>query len=72
MKPVRWFQMSLNMGAAADARAYLDRRGLNGEALQQFEIGFAPNDRAGCEICADGARNFRTAVGGHGTDHQTR
>jgi DNA primase len=35
------------MGAAADARAYLDRRGLNGEALQQFEIGFAPNDRAG-------------------------
>ena len=44
---VRWFQMSLNMGAAADARAYLDRRGLNGEALQQFEIGFAPNDRAG-------------------------
>ena len=44
---VRWFQMSLKMGAAADARAYLDRRGLNGEALQQFEIGFAPNDRAG-------------------------
>jgi len=44
---VRWFQMSLKTGAAADARAYLDRRGLNGEALQQFEIGFAPNDRAG-------------------------
>jgi len=44
---VRWFQMALKTGAAVDARAYLDRRGLNSEALQQFEIGFAPNDRAG-------------------------
>ena len=44
---VRWFQVALKTGAAVDARAYLDRRGLNSEALQQFEIGFAPNDRAG-------------------------
>ena len=44
---VRWFQMALKTGAAGDARQYLDRRGLTGDALQQFEIGFAPNDRSG-------------------------
>ena len=35
--------------------AYLDRRGLNGEALQQFEIGFALNDRAGLKSALMGA-----------------
>jgi len=44
---VRWFQMVLKTGVAADARAYLSHRGLNGDALTQFEIGFAPNDRTG-------------------------
>ena len=57
---VRWFQMALKTGAAADARAYLDRRGLSGEALAQFEIGFAPNDRSG----------LKTALMGRGISEQ--
>ncbi|MEP3052950.1 DNA primase [Ascidiaceihabitans sp.] len=38
---VKFFRMSLNTGAAADARNYLERRGLNGEAQARWEIGFA-------------------------------
>lgn len=42
---VRWFRLQLNTGAAAGARDYLVRRGLDAAALERFEIGFAPNDR---------------------------
>lgn len=38
---VKFFRMSLNTGAATDARNYLDRRGLNAEAQARWEIGFA-------------------------------
>ncbi|WP_371154742.1 DNA primase [Jannaschia sp. 2305UL9-9] len=38
----RWFRLQLSTGAASDARAYLDRRGLNAATLDTFEIGFAP------------------------------
>ena len=44
---VRWFQLQLKTAAAADARAYLDRRGLNAEALARWEIGFAPESWQG-------------------------
>jgi len=40
---VQWFRLQLQTGAAADARAYLDRRGLKPEALERWEIGFAPD-----------------------------
>ena len=40
---VRWFRMQLQTGAAADARAYLERRGLGQAALERWEIGFAPD-----------------------------
>ncbi|MDO5622084.1 MAG: DNA primase [Paracoccus sp. (in: a-proteobacteria)] len=42
---VRWFRMQLSTAAAAEARDYLARRGLDAAALERFEIGFAPNDR---------------------------
>ncbi|WP_231559000.1 DNA primase [Paracoccus sp. PAMC 22219] len=41
----RWFRLQLQTGAAADARDYLDRRGLDTAALDRFEIGFAPDNR---------------------------
>ncbi len=40
---VKYFRLQLNTAAAADARAYLERRGLDAAALDRWEIGFAPN-----------------------------
>ncbi|MEM8630851.1 MAG: DNA primase [Pseudomonadota bacterium] len=39
---VRFFRMQLQAGAGAEARSYLDGRGLDAAALDRFEIGFAP------------------------------
>ncbi|MGI3167989.1 DNA primase [Pseudooceanicola sp. C21-150M6] len=39
---VRHYRMMLGSGAATEARAYLDRRGLTRETQERFEIGFAP------------------------------
>ena len=41
----RWFRLQLQTSSAAAARDYLDRRGLDAEALERFEIGFAPDNR---------------------------
>ena len=41
----RWFRLQLQTGAAAEARDYLVRRGLDQAALDRFEIGFAPDSR---------------------------
>jgi DNA primase len=40
---VKFFRMTLQQRVAADARAYLERRGLNDKALERWEIGFAPD-----------------------------
>ncbi len=40
---VRHFRLSLRTGAAAAAREYLAKRGLDEAALERFEIGFAPD-----------------------------
>lgn len=42
---VRFFRMQLRSGQAAEARAYLTRRGLDDAALERFEIGFAGTGR---------------------------
>ncbi|CUJ14693.1 DNA primase [Cognatishimia activa] len=39
----RYFRMALRTAAGADARAYLERRGLSQEQLDRWEIGFAPD-----------------------------
>jgi len=39
---VQYYRLMLNTAQAADARAYLERRGLGAEALARWEIGFAP------------------------------
>jgi DNA primase len=39
------FRLQLKTQAAADARAYLERRGLSQAILDRFEIGFAPGSR---------------------------
>lgn len=39
---VQFFRLGLNTGAGAEARAYLARRGLDTQALERWEIGFAP------------------------------
>ncbi|MEX0969748.1 MAG: DNA primase [Paracoccaceae bacterium] len=42
---VQFYRLQLNTGAATQARAYLERRGLNAAALERWEIGFAPDSR---------------------------
>ena len=42
---VKFTRMQLSSAAAAEARAYLERRGLSEETLKRFEIGFAPDNR---------------------------
>jgi DNA primase len=37
------YRLQLKTAAASDARAYLERRGLNAEAQDRWEIGFAPD-----------------------------
>lgn len=39
---VKWHQLQLQTSAASEARAYLERRGLNAEAQARWQIGFAP------------------------------
>ncbi|WP_309666365.1 DNA primase [Tabrizicola sp.] len=39
---VKWFRLQLKTAAAAEARAYLAKRGLTPEAQDRWEIGFAP------------------------------
>ncbi|MGB7317105.1 MAG: DNA primase [Planktotalea sp.] len=40
---VQFFRLQLQTGAAAEARGYLERRGLDAKALERFEVGFAPD-----------------------------
>ncbi|MEQ3626695.1 MAG: DNA primase [Celeribacter sp.] len=44
---VRHYRMQLSTQGAARARDYLTGRGLQGKALERFEIGFAPDQRQG-------------------------
>lgn len=46
-KAVRYYRMQLSGGQAAEARAYLDRRGLSPAQREHWEIGFAPDQRQG-------------------------
>ncbi|MDO5642323.1 MAG: DNA primase [Paracoccus sp. (in: a-proteobacteria)] len=43
----RHYRMQLQTGAGADARDYLARRGLDGAAIERFDLGFAPDLRQG-------------------------
>ncbi len=42
---VQFYRMQLRTGAAAEARAYLAKRGLSEAAQTRWDIGFAPDDR---------------------------
>ncbi|MGP1358578.1 DNA primase, partial [Roseicyclus sp.] len=42
---VGFFRLQLRTQGAAEARAYLERRGLSAETLERFEIGYAPASR---------------------------
>lgn len=44
---VQFFRLQLNTGAAVEARGYLERRGLDGAALERWEIGYAPDQWQG-------------------------
>ncbi|MCF3974437.1 DNA primase [Paracoccus salsus] len=41
----RWFRLQMQTGAAAEARDYLARRGMDRDTEDRFEIGFAPDSR---------------------------
>ena len=43
----KWFRLQLKTSAAAEARAYVTRRGLGEAAQDRWEIGFAPDQRQG-------------------------
>ncbi|MBP6737220.1 MAG: DNA primase [Rhodobacteraceae bacterium] len=47
---VKWFRLQLKTSAAADARAYLAKRGLSPEAQDRWEIGFAPDNWHGLQL----------------------
>ncbi len=55
-----YFRESLNRGKGAEARAYLARRGLSEATVENFGIGFAPDDRAGLKSYMMG-RGFKIA-----------
>ncbi|EKE70000.1 DNA primase [Celeribacter baekdonensis] len=42
----RFFRLQLQQSGGAEARAYLDKRGMKPETRDRFEIGFAPNGNA--------------------------
>ena len=42
---VKWFRLQLKTSAAAEARAYLAKRGLSLPAQDRWEIGYAPDQR---------------------------
>ncbi|MCC6863639.1 MAG: DNA primase [Rhodobacteraceae bacterium] len=44
---VKWFRLQLKTSAAAEARAYLEKRSMSFEAQDRWEIGFAPDQRQG-------------------------
>jgi DNA primase len=43
----KWFRLQLKTSAAAEARAYIARRGLSPAAQDRWEVGFAPDQRQG-------------------------
>jgi DNA primase len=51
---VSHFRLQLKTQAAAEARAYLDGRGMDQATLDRFEIGFAPNARQGAHTALTG------------------
>lgn len=44
---VKWFRLQLKTSAAAEARAYLAKRGLSEAAQDRWHLGFAPDARQG-------------------------
>ena len=40
----QFFRQKLQEGAGAEARAYLERRGMKGKTLEDFGVGYAPGD----------------------------
>ncbi|RWR14764.1 DNA primase [Paenirhodobacter populi] len=44
---VKYYRMQLSTQAGAEARAYIQRRGLTPETVSRFELGFAPDQRQG-------------------------
>ena len=51
---VSHFRLQLKTQVAADARAYLEGRGMDQATLDRFEIGFAPNARQGAHTALAG------------------
>ncbi len=51
---VKWFRLQLKTAAAAEARAYLARRGLAPDAQERWEIGFAPDAWHGLQAAMKG------------------
>ncbi|MFN4275035.1 MAG: DNA primase [Ferrovibrio sp.] len=41
----KWFQAQLQAGVGAEARAYIQKRGLKPETVERFRLGYAPQSR---------------------------
>jgi DNA primase len=44
---IQWFRLQLKTSAASEARTYITRRGLSAEAVERWELGWAPDQRQG-------------------------
>lgn len=54
----KWFQDQLSASGGAEARSYLERRGISKELIARFGIGWGPDDRSALKV----------ALGAHGED----
>ncbi len=63
---VKFYRAQLSGGRAAEARGYLDRRGVTAETRERFEIGFAPDARTALleHLTAKGFTRDRLAEAG--------
>lgn len=57
----KWFQAQLNSSAGAEARDYVERRGLSAKAVEEFRLGFAPERNDGLKSALI-ERGFAEAV----------
>ncbi|MBZ6378886.1 DNA primase [Pacificimonas flava] len=58
-----WFQKKLHEAGGAEARQYLERRGLSGDTVRDFAIGFAPGGRGAIASALDAPRDKLIAAG---------
>ena len=63
-RAAEWFQAQLRSPAGAEARAYLDRRGVGAAQVKDFALGFAPDSRIGLKTALKDAGDDKLVEAG--------